>query len=133
MNMIELCAAVAAICLSVAACATSEDGGKWSAPAIARDTSVGKVLTDPKGMTLYTLSSDENGKSSCDSRCAKLWPPFAAPAGAAPSGKWSITKRDDGTQQWAYAGKPLYLWQKDKQPGDVTGNKYGDVWWVARP
>jgi predicted lipoprotein with Yx(FWY)xxD motif len=125
--------AAAVVGLSLTACAASNGGIPSNGPALTRDTTLGPVLTDPNGMTLYTLSNDENGKSTCDGRCAKLWPPFFAPAGAAPSGKWSVTRRDDGTQQWAYAGKPLYLWEKDKQPGDVTGHKYGDVWWVARP
>ena len=124
-------AAAAAVAVSLAACAMSDEGATSSAPAMTRDTAVGSVLTDPQGMTLYTLSNDEGGKSSCSGRCAKLWPPFLAPADAAPAGRWSLTRRDDGTRQWAYAGKPLYLWTKDKRPGDVTGDKYGDVWWAA--
>ena len=126
-------AAAAAVGLTLAACAMSEEGTAPASPALTRNTAIGTVLTDPNGMTLYTLSSDENGKSNCDARCSKLWPPYLAPSGAAPTGKWSVAQRADGTQQWAYAGKPLYLWTKDKQPGDVTGNKYGDVWWAARP
>jgi predicted lipoprotein with Yx(FWY)xxD motif len=34
--------------------------------------------------------------------------------------------------QWAYNGRPLYLWQKDKKPGDVTGDGVGGVWHVAK-
>jgi predicted lipoprotein with Yx(FWY)xxD motif len=128
---IERCAAIATA-LMISACAMDADAPP-GAPALTRTTSIGTVLTDSKGMTLYTLSSDENGKSTCNGRCAKAWPPYLAPANASPSGKWSLTKRDDGAPQWAYAGKPLYFWEKDKQPGDVTGHKVGDVWWAARP
>jgi predicted lipoprotein with Yx(FWY)xxD motif len=132
MIQIERWAAVAAVALSLAACAAS-DADAPATPAATRATAIGPVLTDPHGMTLYTLSTDEGGKSSCSGKCAALWPPFLAPADASPAGKWSVTRRDDGSQQWAYAGKPLYLWTKDKKPGDVTGDKYGEVWWAARP
>jgi predicted lipoprotein with Yx(FWY)xxD motif len=132
MLSIERCAAVAAAAMLISAC-TMSDADMSASPAMTRTTAIGEVLTDSHGMTLYTLSSDEGGKSTCDARCAKLWPPFLAPANAHPSGKWSVTSRGDGAQQWAYAGKPLYLWEKDKQPGDTTGHKYGDVWWAARP
>jgi predicted lipoprotein with Yx(FWY)xxD motif len=117
--------------LILAACAAS--GEHAAGPAMTRETSLGPVLTDLRGMTLYTLSDDKNGVSACYERCAKLWPPFLVANGAKPAGKWSVTARTDGTQQWVYNGKPLYLWDKDKRPGDVTGHKNGDVWWVARP
>lgn len=31
-----------------------------------------------------------------------------------------------------YAEKPLYLWQMDKKPGDVTGDGVGGVWHTAK-
>ena len=131
--LISKCTAAMAAVLLLAACTTSDQGASTGGPAMTRDTAIGPVLTDTHGMTLYTLASDTDGKSSCDGRCTKSWPPFVATPGAKPMGKWSVTAREDGTQQWAYAGKPLYLWDKDKQPGDVTGHKVGDVWWAARP
>ena len=120
-----------AAALLVAGCAAT--GEQAASPAMTRDTSLGPVLTDSRGMTLYTLTGDETNKSTCYERCARQWPPFLVANGAKPAGKWSVATRTDGTQQWAYNGKPLYLWDKDKQPGDVTGHKVGDVWWVARP
>lgn len=39
----------------------------------------------------------------------------------------------DGTMQWAYDGKPLYTYAKDKQPGDTTGDTLMGVWHVAKP
>jgi predicted lipoprotein with Yx(FWY)xxD motif len=120
-----------AAALMLAACAATDE--HVAGPALTRDTSLGTVLTDARGMTLYTLTGDESGKSTCYDRCARSWPPFLVANGVKPVGKWTIAARTDGTQQWAYNGKPLYLWDKDKQPGDVTGHKVGDVWWVARP
>ena len=89
------------------------------------------MMVDHKGMTLYTFDKDSGGKSMCNDDCAKNWPPMMAPAGATATGKWSVIKRDDGTSQYAYDGKPLYTFVKDKAPGDMTGDKMKDVWHVV--
>ncbi|KII30462.1 hypothetical protein NL64_17460 [Pseudomonas fluorescens] len=88
------------------------------------------MMVDHKGMTLYTFDKDSGGKSMCNDECAKNWPPMMAPAGATTSGKWSVIKRDDGTSQYAYDGKPLYTFVKDKKPGDMVGDNMKDVWHV---
>ena len=41
--------------------------------------------------------------------------------------------RDDGTKQWAYKGKPIYLYKPDIKPGDAMGDKFKDVWQVIKP
>ena len=94
----------------------------------------GSKLTDKAGMTLYTFDKDPAGagKSVCNGGCAKNWPPLAVSAGERPSGNWTIVVRDDGSKQWAYKGKPLYLWVKDQKPGDATGDGFRGVWHVAR-
>jgi predicted lipoprotein with Yx(FWY)xxD motif len=90
------------------------------------------ALTDAKGMTLYTFGKDQPGVSNCNDNCAKNWPPLMAAADAKPMGEWTIVTRADGSRQWAYKGMPLYLWVKDKVPGDNTGNNVG-VWKTAVP
>ncbi len=85
------------------------------------------VLTDANGMTLYTFSRDDAGKSNCYGKCAEYWPPLTAEAGAEPAGEFLIVARDDGTGQWAHRGQPLYLFALDKQPGDTMGELAGDV------
>jgi predicted lipoprotein with Yx(FWY)xxD motif len=47
-------------------------------------------------------------------------------------GKFTVITRDDGSAQWAYHGKPLYLWVRDKAPGDTTGDGVRG-WNAARP
>lgn len=93
----------------------------------------GGILTNPAGMTLYTFDKDPAGKSVCNGDCAKRWPPLLAGAGDKPSGDYSIITRDDGSRQWAYKGKPLYLWINDRKPGDTTGDGVNNVWHVAKP
>jgi predicted lipoprotein with Yx(FWY)xxD motif len=93
------------------------------------------VFTNDAGMTLYTFDKDAtgSGKSVCNGPCAKNWPPLMASAGDSASGDWSVVTRDDGSKQWAYKGKPLYLWIKDQKPGDRTGDGFNKVWSLAKP
>jgi predicted lipoprotein with Yx(FWY)xxD motif len=93
------------------------------------------VLTNPAGMTLYVFDKDaaDSGKSVCNGECAVKWPPLIAAAGGKASGPYSIITRDDGAQQWAYKGRPLYTWFKDQKPGDTTGDGVLNVWHTARP
>lgn len=118
--------AALALAAATAACAASM-------PAMTADTKLGAVLTDARGMTLYTFDKDEAGKSNCAGECATNWPPFAAAADARAEGDWSVVTRADGAKQWAYKGKPLYTWVKDAKPGDTTGEGVKGVWRVAKP
>ena len=93
----------------------------------------GDVLVDAEGMTLYTFDRDLSGKSACNARCAADWRPVVAEPGAKPGGDYTILSRDDGRRQWAYKGKPLYVWSKDEKPVDRTGDAFDNVWRVARP
>jgi predicted lipoprotein with Yx(FWY)xxD motif len=92
------------------------------------------VLTDAKGMTLYTFAKDAAGKSNCNGQCAMNWPPLMAAADAKPMGDWTIVTRDDGMKMWAHKGMPLYTWVKDQKPGDTTGDGVGNgAWKIATP
>jgi predicted lipoprotein with Yx(FWY)xxD motif len=122
LKKIILTTAVALTCASSLAFA--------AAPAM---TGKGGVLTDHKGMTLYTFDKDSGGKSMCNGDCATNWPPLMATAGAKDEGGYTVVTRDDGSKQWAYKGKPLYTWVKDKAPGDMTGDGVKDVWHVVKP
>jgi len=102
------------------------------------DTSLGKVLADAKGMTLYVFDNDAKGAtmSSCTDKCAVNWPPFLAPADATASGNWTVVdgKDKDGNaiKLWAYEGQPLYYFIADKKAGDVNGDGKGGVWHVVK-
>ena len=105
-----------------------------AAPAKTGDSAKGKVLTDTKGMTLYTFDKDAGGKSACNGPCATNWPPLKAAASDKAEGGYTVIKRDDGAMQWAYKGKPLYTWAKDTKPGDITGDGFlNGAWHIAQP
>lgn len=93
------------------------------------------ALTNAGGMTLSTFDKDVggSGKSVCNGPCAASWPPLAATATDKAAADYSIVTRDDGSKQWAYKGKPLYLWVKDTKPGDKTGDGVNGVWKTAKP
>ena len=93
------------------------------------------MLADSAGMTLYTFDKDvaDSGKSVCNGPCAANWPPLMAQDSDKASGDYSILTRDDGKKQWAYKGKPLYTWIKDKNAGDKSGDGVNNVWHIAKP
>jgi len=97
---------------------------------------LGQFLTDADGMTLYIFTKDvaDSGVSVCNDDCAANWPPFYVEGATLPEGtpgELTTITRDDGTEQLAYNGMPLYLFASDTAPGDVTGQGKGDVWYVA--
>ena len=94
----------------------------------------GGMLVNTAGMTLYTFDNDVpgSGKSKCNGPCAALWPPALATTDAKPEGDLTIVTRDDGAKQWAYKGKPIYLYSADKKAGDATGDNFKDVWHVIK-
>ena len=125
----EIFSSVLAVQILLAGTAlAAEDYG----PLKVQTTSIGKVLADPNGMTLYTYDKDGPGKSNCNGECAEYWPPMKAASDAKAVGDLTIVKRDDGTMQWADGGKPLYTFVKDKKPGDVTGENFKNVWHVIK-
>jgi predicted lipoprotein with Yx(FWY)xxD motif len=98
------------------------------------EATAGVYLAGPNGMSLYTFNPDpvNGGKSVCNDQCAVNWPPLPA-ATVAAGGDWTHIRRDDGTMQLAYKGKPLYYWIRDAKPGDRTGDGVNNVWHLARP
>ena len=109
-------------------------GAAFAAPAMVGNTSMGKVLTNAKGMTLYTFAKDSDGKSACNGKCAHNWPPLMAKKGEKGGEGYSEIKRADGKMQWAYKGKPLYTFIKDKKAGETKGEGLlNGAWHVAKP
>ena len=98
--------------------------------------SLGNILVDGQGMTLYVFTNDTPGNSTCTGQCAANWPPLLAtavpdaPAEVKPH--LGLAKRPDGSTQLAYRGRPLYHWFQDKAPGDATGDGVNLVWFVVK-
>jgi predicted lipoprotein with Yx(FWY)xxD motif len=103
------------------------------------DSKFGDIIVDSKGMTAYYFTKDkkDSGKSVCTGECLAAWPAIEAtsdtPTGDGITAKLGTITRDDGTKQVTVDGMPVYLWAKDKAPGDVTGQGVGKVWYVIAP
>jgi predicted lipoprotein with Yx(FWY)xxD motif len=93
--------------------------------------SLGTILVDSQGMTLYHLSGEQNGKFICTSTaCVGVWHPLIAPSSGTPSGEvgsLGTVKRSDGTMQVTYKGTPLYTFTGDQQSGETKGQGVKDV------
>ena len=106
---------------------------------VADSPTLGKILTDGNGMTLYLFTKDTANVTNCYDQCAVNWPPLLVGEGEEPAagpgltGKLGTIDRTDGSRQVTYNGIPLYLWIKDTKAGDVTGQGVGDVWFVVHP
>jgi predicted lipoprotein with Yx(FWY)xxD motif len=91
----------------------------------------GMVLVDTRGLTLYRLGGERNGKFICtSSACLQAWHPLAARPGSKPSGAVSslgTVKRPDGTLQITYKGMPLYTFAQDTRAGQANGQGIKDV------
>ncbi len=135
--------AVALVAVVVAAIAVmvAFAGTKTSAQLNVRQTSLGKILVDSKGRTLYMYAPDKHGKSSCYGQCATFWPPLiktsAVMTGAGIKASLvKTTTRTNGKVQLVYNGHPLYRFAEDTKAGLTKGqglDEAGGFWWVLSP
>ena len=121
--------------MTVAATAVSTP----TAPAVIKSTqnsTLGAILVDSNGMTLYYFLNDTPGASNCSGNCAVLWPSFLTngtptTTDTAVTGALGVFTRTDGSQQVTYAGSPLYYYSGDKAAGDANGQGLNNLWYAA--
>lgn len=114
----------------------TEPVGVASAP-----NSLGPILTDTKGRSLYLFEADKGPTSTCTGGCAREWPPLIAlgapMAGADVNGALLSTHpRPDGAMQVTYNGHPLYYYDDDHGPGTTAGqgnDSFGANWYLLTP
>jgi len=109
----------------------SASGGALASPGAtvqsASNATLGNILTDSQGITLYIFKNDTPGVSNCTGTCAQNWLPLTVTAGQQPvagtgiTGQLGVIQRSDGTSQVTYNDMPLYRFVGDKQPGDTNG------------
>lgn len=143
---------VAALCMLaagsavIAACGSSS-GSATSSPAATatpasptvstHSTSLGIVLTNQQGLTLYYFTPEKGGTIACTGTCATTWPALTTPGTASgPStvtGTFATVNLPDGSKEVTYNGWPLHTYAKDTSPGQTTGQGVGGKWFVATP
>ena len=97
-------------------------------------TSLGSVLVDGAGRTLYVFTKDEKNKSNCAGACAATWPAlYGTPTAGAgvTAAKLGSFATADGKTQATIDGQPLYYYGADTAPGDAKGQNVGTVWFVV--
>ena len=122
-------AALAAIAL-LALSTTSHAQAQWPADMAVVEMGAGQLFVDQGGFTLYTYKQDQlkPGSSACVEDCVKQWPPLAPEGGAEGVGDWSVIRRPDGSDQWAYKSRPVYRHALDTHPGAMVGEKASVQW-----
>jgi predicted lipoprotein with Yx(FWY)xxD motif len=106
-------------------------------------TSLGRVLADSTGRTLYVLSTEQNGQDACSLQpgCSLMWPAISPPTSGAPvpgrgvSGTLGVIVAVDGSPEVTYNGWPLHTFS-DEGAGQVTGQaiaSFGGNWYAATP
>jgi predicted lipoprotein with Yx(FWY)xxD motif len=91
------------------------------------------ILTNAKGLTLYSFAPDSPTASKCYGSCAAYWPPVTgtAPASTGLPGTVGTITRTGGAHQLTYNGHPLYTYIGDSAPGQANGNNLnlnGGLW-----
>jgi predicted lipoprotein with Yx(FWY)xxD motif len=143
-------AALAALSLAPAACGGDDDGGSGTAATAGPTTaaaqaangitvavassSLGDILVDAEGRTLYAFTKDKGGQSACSGQCADNWPALTGPATAGTGVRaalLSTAAQADGSSQVTYGGKPLYYFAGDAKAGDTRGQGVGGVWFAV--
>lgn len=99
----------------------------------ASQSSLGKILVDGGGRTLYLFTEDGKNTNSmnCDAACLKLWPPMEGKPKAGSGVDAHLIGTTKGAKpQATYAGHPLYYYADDRKPGDLKGQGIDKIWYV---
>ncbi|MFJ1708266.1 hypothetical protein [Kitasatospora sp. NPDC088346] len=118
--------------------APAADGAK-GALQTATSASLGMIVTDGSGYTLYRFDKDtaKPSASNCNGGCATTWPPAVATDNPQVKGVDSklvgTVTRADGTKQLTLNGWPLYRYASDAKPGDTKGQGVGGTWFASTP
>jgi predicted lipoprotein with Yx(FWY)xxD motif len=142
-RMIVAAAAVAALAATIFALhppATHAAQSKGAVVSTAK-TSLGRIIVNSNGRTLYLFGKDRNGQSACSGQCAVFWPPLITSgkpsvSGGARASLIGTTRRADGRLQVTYNHHPLYTFVKDTKAGQTNGegvNAFGAVWDAVSP
>jgi predicted lipoprotein with Yx(FWY)xxD motif len=97
---------------------------------------VGLVLTTNAGLTLYHLTSDPTGTSTCTGACAQIWLPLLLPKGdhlQGPRGLKGLSTIHvaHGRRQVAFHGAALYHFTGDTRLGQAKGQGIEGMWFAV--
>jgi predicted lipoprotein with Yx(FWY)xxD motif len=121
--------------------APASGGASSVAMVSAASTSLGMILVDGSGRTLYLFEKDQPNQSACAGACAAAWP--VDQTSGTPKAGSGVTasmlgtiKRSDNTTQVTYNKHPLYYYSGDSGAGQHNGqgvDAFGAKWYVVTP
>ena len=110
----------------------SSSSGNADTVMVANNLTLGDILVDSNGMTLYLFLKDNGTSTACTGTCAKNWPSLTNSSPSAGNGvDASMLGAAPGTNQVSYNGHLLYTFVKDQNPGDVNGEGLQDAWYAV--
>ena len=124
--------AAASLAIASGAPAQERERSTLSHPAGANTVVLNGAPSPATGRALYFYDKDETGVSKCVGQCTAAWPPLTPAPDAQPSGAWTIITRSDGARQWAYNGRPVYVFYRDKPDALATGAQLIPGWRLAK-
>jgi predicted lipoprotein with Yx(FWY)xxD motif len=99
--------------------------------------SLGTMVVDANGLTLYAFTPDDAGVPTCVDACADAWPPAFVDGEPTVEGVdaslVATVEHPAGGTQLVIDGHPLYTFAGDSAPGDVNGQGSGDMWFAVAP
>jgi predicted lipoprotein with Yx(FWY)xxD motif len=107
-------------------------GGNGPVVSTRQLSSLGNVLVNSAGLTVYSPEQEANGTIKCTGACLSFWFPVtvSSPGQAHAAGitgtLGTIRRPDDGKTQLTYNGRPLYTFKLDSSPGQASGNGFKD-------
>jgi predicted lipoprotein with Yx(FWY)xxD motif len=121
--------------------APASGGTSGAATVSATSTTLGTILVDGSGRTLYLFERDQANRSACAGACVAAWP--VDHSSGTPKAGSGVTasmlgtiKRSDGTTQVTYNQHPLYYYSGDSGTGQQNGqgvDAFGAKWYVVNP
>jgi predicted lipoprotein with Yx(FWY)xxD motif/Ca2+-binding RTX toxin-like protein len=124
--------ALAGLGLAAAVLATAATAATRSGAVVKlHKSSLGQILADSHGRTLYMWAHDKHHKSTCYGGCAVYWPALIThgkprATGGVRKALLGTTRRRDGKLQVTYRGHPLYRFAGDTGPGQTSGEGLTD-------
>ena len=142
-NFAYLLAVVSIVVTAGTSCKKNSGNNTTTPPAtnptgvvLTSNSTFGNIITDNKGRALYFFFSDAGAGSACTGDCLVAWPAFyednLSIGTGLNAGDFGTITRSDGKKQSTFKGWPLYYFQSDAKPGDVNGDKVGNLWAVAK-
>jgi predicted lipoprotein with Yx(FWY)xxD motif len=135
-----LCVLFGVASASMAASARPTANASRATKISVRHTSIGMILVNASGHTLYEFTRDHAKSNSCVKikECPEAWPALTT-SGKPTAGRGvkasllSTIKLPGGAKQVAYAGHALYLYSGDSGAGETSyvGEKaFGGTWYA---